>query len=127
GVQTATGVQLDPGCRLIAADFIALFYRLLVAVGSVGLLGDHRGHQHRRLRAGSWPEIEVSFPWWTRGRRISPHSLLCVARNRVAAGCLYVNRRPFVAGAQRWRPGAPWRAATQSPGIRSGPGARDQD
>ena len=53
-LQAAARVQLGGRRDLAAADAVIVVHRLLVALGSVGDLGDHRRLEHGSRHAHSW-------------------------------------------------------------------------
>ena len=59
-LQTPARIQLGARRRAVSADAGPEFHRLSAAVGPTRVLGDHRRHEHRRLRADHRSQAEIS-------------------------------------------------------------------
>ena len=120
-LQTPARVQLGDRRRTVSADAGAELHRLSApaAVGPTRVLGDHRRHEHRRLRAGYRSQAEISDARRERGRAGGADPILRAARDRAADGGAFDGGRPPLARAQGRRVVASRRTGRHRPADRT--------
>ena len=102
---SAAGMELGDRRRDALADPLPLLHRLPASVGSAGLLGGDRRHQHRVGGAGRRSGHPGTADWRARHRTGDADSLLRAAYHRPPGRAGRVGRLPHVAHPQRRRPG----------------------
>ena len=126
-LQTPARVQLGDRRRAVSADPGAELHRLSAALGPARVLGDHRRHEHRRLRAGHRTQVEISDARRKRGRAGGADAILRAACDRAAGGGAVDGGRPSLARAQGRRAVASRRTGRHRPAGRTQAIADEQD
>ena len=100
----AARVQLGDRRHPSADDAAAQLHRLPAALGSTGVLGDHRGIEHCIGRSGDGRKDSLPAARRQRGQCQRAAAFLRAALHDSSAGGDVLRRHPFLADSQRWRP-----------------------
>ena len=94
-------VQLGHRRLPVSADPGAFLHRLSAALGPTGVLGHHRGDEHRQLRSAGGKSHSRVAAGRPRGGRLGATALLRAARSRAAGPHGVVDHGALLAGPQR--------------------------